>query len=92
MLFMIIEEFRHGAHAAVYERLALRGRMIPEGVRYLDSWVEEGGRRCFQLMECADADQLEPWIAAWSDLVDFEVVPIVTSEEAAKRAAAALEN
>ena len=87
MLVMIIEEFKQGARATVYERLAERGRMIPPGVRYLDSWVEEAGDRCFQLMACDGVDQLEPWIAAWSDLVSFEIVPVITSRQAAESAA-----
>lgn len=91
MLFMVIEEFREGARPTVYERLARRGRMIPEGVLYRDSWVEDGGQRCFQLMDCAEAAELEPWIAAWSDLVDFEVVPVISSAEAAERAEAEIE-
>ena len=85
MLVMVIERFGEGTRAAVYERLATRGRMIPSGVRYLDSWVEEAGDRCFQLMECDSVDQLTPWIAAWSDLVAFEVIPVITSAEASNR-------
>ena len=89
MLFMVIEVFHEGGRGAVYERLAERGRLIPEGVHYRGSWVEEGGRRCFQLMECENEAQLQPWIAAWSDLVDFEVVPVTSSAEAAAKVAAA---
>jgi hypothetical protein len=69
--------------AAVYERARERGRMMPDGLRYVDSWVDVGLRRCFQLMECDDASLLAVWVAAWSDLVDFEVVPVITSREAA---------
>ena len=89
MLFMVIETFRDGARAAVYARLAERGRMLPDGVRYLDSWVEEAGDRCFQLMACERAEQLHPWIAAWEDLVSFEVVPVISSAEAVTLAAPA---
>ena len=85
MLVMVIETFRDGARPAVYQRLAERGRMLPDGVRYRDSWVEEEGNRCFQLMECDAAAQLDPWIAAWRDLVDFEVVPVISSAEALRR-------
>jgi hypothetical protein len=83
MLFMVVESFREGGAAPVYERARERGRMAPEGLRYVDSWVDVGLRRCFQLMECDDAALLGAWIAAWSDLVDFEVVPVVTSRQAA---------
>jgi hypothetical protein len=83
MRFMVIETFRDTA--AVYARFAEKGRMIPEGVRYIDSWVEAGGGRCFQLMECDHEDQLRPWIEAWADLADFEVVPVTDSATAAGR-------
>ncbi|MEO3430178.1 DUF3303 family protein [Pelagibius sp. CAU 1746] len=83
MRFMVIETFRNTA--AVYARLAERGRMIPAGVSYVDSSVEEGGGRCFQLMECERRADLDPWIEAWADLVDFEVVPVTDSATAAAR-------
>ena len=83
MRFMVIETFRGGDPEPVYRRFAERGRMLPEGVSYLDSWVEEGGGRCFQLMECDDAAQLRPWIEAWADLVEFEVVAVTDSATAA---------
>lgn len=85
MLFMVIERLggRESA-AAVYRRYRERGRMLPEGLRYLDSWVEPDFGRCFQLMECEDPRLLEEWAARWQDLVGFEVVPVVTSKEAAE--------
>lgn len=84
MLFMVIERFRsRAAAAAVYRRFEERGRMLPEGLRYVDSWIATGSDRCFQLMECDDAALFEQWISRWQDLVDFEVVPVVTSAEAA---------
>ncbi|WP_193370663.1 DUF3303 domain-containing protein [Pelagibius marinus] len=85
MRFMVIETFRGGDPAPVYARLAERGRMIPEGVRYIDSWVEEGGGRCFQIMECERRADLDPWIEVWADLADFEVVPVVDSATAAEK-------
>ena len=84
MRYLMIERFRQGP-APVYRRFAERGRLAPEGLRYVDSWVEESGGRCFQLMECEDPALLEQWIAAWSDIVDFEVVPVIASAEAASR-------
>ena len=84
MLFMLIERFRGGDAAAVYRRFGERGRMLPEGLSYVDSWVESGFGRCFQLMECEDAGLLREWMACWEDLVEFEVVPVVTSKEAAE--------
>jgi hypothetical protein len=83
MRFMVIETFRDSA--AVYARFAEKGRRLPEGVRYIDSWVEEGGGRCFQLMECERREDLDPWIEAWADLADFEVVAVTDSATAAQR-------
>ena len=86
MRYMVIERFRQGP-APVYERAARRGRMLPAGLVYLESWVEEPDLdRCFQLMETDEPDAFEEWMASWSDLVEFEVVPVVTSAEAAARA------
>ncbi len=79
---MVVERFKDGQSRPVYERAAAEGRMMPDGLRYVDSWVEANFARCFQLMECDDLTLLMTWIAAWSDLVDFEVVPVVTSAQA----------
>jgi hypothetical protein len=85
--FMVIETFTHGA-APVYARAAERGRMLPAGLEYLDSWVDERRLdRCFQLMETDDPGLLDEWIAAWSDLAEFEVVPVIASAEAAGQVA-----
>jgi hypothetical protein len=82
---MIVEEFVQGARP-VYERARERGRMLPDGLEYVDSWVSEDLGRCFQLMETDDRSLIERWIAEWDDLVRFEVVPLVSSDEAARRA------
>ena len=82
MLFMVIERFRGGDAVAVYRRYRERGRMTPEGLRYVESWVEADFGRCFQLMECDDPRLLAQWTERWEDLVEFEVVPVVTSKEA----------
>jgi hypothetical protein len=84
MLFMVIERFRDGGAAPVYRRFRERGRMTPDGLRYVDSWVEPGFERCFQLMECDDPRLLDEWAANWQDLVEFEIVPVVTSRQAAE--------
>jgi Protein of unknown function (DUF3303) len=81
MLFMVIETFPEPAK--VYARFREKGRMAPDGVRYVDSWVDATGTRCFQLMACEDLAPLMTWIAAWSDLATFEVVPVVPSKVAA---------
>ena len=84
MLFMVIERFRNRDAAAVYRRFHERGRMMPEGLSYVASWVETNYDRCFQLMECDDPHLFEQWTARWQDLMEFEIVPVVTSKEAAE--------
>lgn len=81
MLFMVIENFRNGNARAIYRRVRERGRMLPDGLRYVDSWVEVDLHRCFQVMECEDPRLFQDWVSRWQDLVDFEIVPIVPSKQ-----------
>ena len=81
-LYMVIEHFKNGDAVPVYRRFRERGRMAPAGLTYVSSWVSEGLGRCYQVMETEDRALLEQWMANWSDLVDFEVHPVVTSQEA----------
>jgi len=83
MLYMLVEHFREGDPLPVYRRFRDRGRLAPEGLSYVSSWVTEDLRHCYQVMECADRALLDEWIARWADLVEFEVIPVVTSVEAA---------
>ena len=85
MLFMIVEHFRNGDARPVYERFRGKGRLAPDGVRYVDSWVTTDLTRCYQVMECDDRALLDRWIDAWKDLVEFEVLPVITSAEASSR-------
>ena len=85
MLFMIIEHFRNGDAAPVYRRFREKGRLAPEGLSYIASWVTQDLKHCYQVMECSDRAQLDVWMAGWSDLVDFDVIPVVTSADAAAR-------
>jgi Domain of unknown function (DUF3303) len=80
---MVIERFRDAA--AVYRRFETSGRLLPDGVTYLDSWVAADGSHCYQLMDCDREADLRPWLDAWSDLVDFEVVEVTDSAAASKR-------
>jgi hypothetical protein len=89
MRFMVIESFRPGCVADIYARLAERGRQMPDGLSYVDSWIQADLRRCFQLMECEDPALFEQWIANWSDLMEFEVVPVTSSAEAQRAAGGA---
>ncbi len=82
---MVIERYTHGADP-VYERFRREGRMLPAGLTYIESWVDEGLGTCYQLMETDDRALLDSWITRWSDLVEFEIVAVVTSAEAAARA------
>ena len=82
MLFMLIERFRDNDMIPVYRRLRESGRSLPEGVDYLDSWVEPNFGRCFQLMRCDDLKRLQEWVLQWRGLgVSFEIVPVVPSAE-----------
>ena len=90
MLFMVIERFKNRNAVPVYKRYREKGRMMPEGLTYVDSWVESDLGRCFQLMECDDPQLLQQWIHHWEDLVDFEIASVVTSKEAAAAIASQL--
>ena len=81
MLFMTIERFRDRDARAVYRHFREHGRMLPDGLTFVGSWVEANFDRCFQLMECDDARLLQQWVALWSDLAEFEIVPVVPSAE-----------
>ncbi len=81
MLFMVIERFRNRDPRPAYRRFRESGRQMPEGLRYVDSWIEPNFDRCFQLMETADAGLLQQWTLAWGDLMEFEIVPVVPSKE-----------
>jgi hypothetical protein len=86
MRFMVIERYTKGP-GPVYERAAEKGRMLPVGLRYLDSWIVDDGAfdRCFQLMETDDPNLFDVWFDSWRDLCDFEVFPVITSADAADR-------
>lgn len=83
MLFMIIEHYRGGDPRPVYARFRANGRMAPDGLTYVSSWVTTDGAHCYQVMACEERRLLDTWIAAWSDIVEFEIVPVITSAEAA---------
>jgi hypothetical protein len=80
MLFLVIERFKNRNPKEVYCRFQEKGRMMPEGLEYIDSWVEVNFDRCFQLMECDDLRLFQQWMTQWHDLVDFEIIPVVPSQ------------
>lgn len=88
---MIVERFRNQDAAPVYQRFRSQGRLAPAGLNYVSSWVETNLHRCFQVMETEDRGLLDQWMANWDDLVEFEVIPVVTSAEAANKVFADLD-
>ena len=84
---MIVERFRNKDPVPVYRRFRDRGRLMPDGLQYITSWVDEKLELCFQVMETSDPGLLDEWIAQWRDLTDFEVYPVISSKEAAERIA-----
>ena len=85
MLYMVVEKFRNRDPVPVYSRFREHGRLAPEGLTYLSSWVDEKLERCFQLMEADDRHLLDEWMEHWTDLVEFELYAVVSSAEAAER-------
>ncbi|HET7342235.1 MAG TPA: DUF3303 family protein [Methylomirabilota bacterium] len=81
MLFMVIERFRGQNARAVYARFRDKGRMMPDGLTFVGSWVSADVGRCFQLMECDDVTLLQRWVAEWSELIEFEIVPVVAGKD-----------
>jgi hypothetical protein len=84
-LYMVIENFRNGDAVPVYRRFRDRGRLAPPGLEYLSSWVNDELDCCYQLMETEDRALLDRWIANWNDIIDFEIHPVISSQEAAER-------
>lgn len=82
MLYLIIEHFKGGDAAPVYRRFRDCGRMTPDGLEYVCSWVDTRFERCFQIMRTPDPKLIDQWIESWSDLVDFEIIPVMSSEDA----------
>ncbi len=84
-LYMVIERFRNGDPKPVYARFAEKGRLAPEGLTYVNSWIDEDLKTCYQVMDSPTRELLDQWIANWSDLVDFEVISVITSQDAKAR-------
>ena len=81
MLFMVVERFRNQDARSIYRRLRDQGRMMPDGLKFVSSWVSAYVSRCFQLMECDDVTLFQRWVAEWSDLMEFEIVPVVAGKD-----------
>ena len=85
MQYMTIEKFHNGKVKALYQRFEEKGRMLPDGVKYIDSWISEDVTVCYQLMESDTVEKLQQWIRHWNDLVDFEIILVISSAEARKK-------
>jgi hypothetical protein len=85
MQYMIIERFRPGKVKDMYQRFADKGRMLPDGVNYVNSWINESVTVCFQVMEAESPEALQLWVDKWKDLVDFEIIPVISSAEAREK-------
>jgi hypothetical protein len=83
MLFMVIEHFDQARVKEIYTRFHKHGRMMPEGLTYIDSWISADFSRCFQVMQCDDVTLLQEWVLAWGDLARFEIVPLASSKDTA---------
>ena len=81
MLYMVVERFKEGAAPAIYQRFREKGRMMPEGLEYVSSWIDHNLKTCWQVMETAEFVLIERWVDNWKDLMDFEIVPVRTSAE-----------
>jgi hypothetical protein len=90
MLFMVIEDFRGRDRKSIYRRVRDKGRLIPEGLTYVGSWISADMGRCFQLMEAEDVTLFQRWAAEWCDLAEFEIVPVTASKDTAAALAAEL--
>jgi hypothetical protein len=90
MLFMVVEKFRNQDAKTIYRRLRDKGRSMPDGLKFVSSYVSADVARCFQLMECDDVTLLQRWVAEWSDLMECEIVPVVAGKDTAAALASAL--
>ncbi|HEY5745545.1 MAG TPA: DUF3303 family protein [Chryseolinea sp.] len=85
MLYMIIERFHPRQLRTLYQRFDEKGRMLPEGVRYINSWIDENVTVCYQVMESESIEKLQEWVGRWNDLADFEIIPLITSAQAKEK-------
>jgi Protein of unknown function (DUF3303) len=86
MLYMIIERFHPGKVKTLYKRFEENGRMVPKGLNYVNSWIDENVTTCYQVMETDSEDKIQEWISRWNDLADFEIIPVITSAQAKAKA------
>ena len=85
MLYLVIERFLPGKVTELYQRFDEKGRMLPDGVKYINSWIDKEVTICYQVMEANDINLLQEWITHWNDLCDFEIIPVISSNEAKEK-------
>jgi Protein of unknown function (DUF3303) len=85
MQFMVIERFDPRKLKELYQRFAEKGRMLPEGVEFINSWIDEPVSTCYQLMEAVSPEKISEWTCLWEDLAVFEVIPVISSAEAREK-------
>ena len=85
MQYMVIEKFKQGKVKDLYKRFEEKGRLMPHGLTYINSWITEDVSACYQLMEAYDIHKLHEWINNWNDLADFEIIPVITSQQAKEK-------
>ena len=85
MLFMIIEKFHPGKIRELYKRFDEKGRMLPDGVEYINSWIDENVATCYQVMESDSSEKINTWVSQWNDLADFEIIPVINSAQAKEK-------
>ncbi|HVZ98636.1 MAG TPA: DUF3303 family protein [Chitinophagaceae bacterium] len=86
MTFMIIEIFREGKIKELYQRFSEKGRQLPAGVTYVNSWIDENVTTCYQVMESDAADKIKEWTLLWEDVANFTIIPVISSAEAKRKA------
>jgi hypothetical protein len=79
MLFMVVEHFAPGSQPEIYRIVREQGRLLPDGLTYIDSWISAGFDTCFQLMECDDPLRFQEWVVGWGDLIEIEIIPVTPS-------------
>jgi hypothetical protein len=87
VLYMIVEHFKNDDPIPVYRRFRDQGRLAPDGLQYVSSWVDDKLENCFQIMETSNRNLLDQWIEHWSDIVEFDIFPIISSKEASEKIA-----
>lgn len=85
MVYMIIENFHPDKVKELYKRVEEKGRMMPEGVRYINSWIDENVKTCYQVMESDSEEKIKEWVNNWKDLADFQIIPVITSAQAKEK-------